>query len=300
MTTLSKLSMRSSQLYNCIYLLLLILISVPGFSQPFKGDSWQDIKKKGSGTVIISYVDAPGFSFKDPAGVHSGICVDVIKDFLDFTEKKYNVKITAKYQGQTKDFKTFYNNVKLSSGGVFGLGNITISASRKEEVKFTPALMPNINVIMTDKSRATLSSLNNIKSEFKGMKAYTVKETMNEKHLQDIKNRFFPELEIVHLNSVAEVLDKLVQDKNSFTMLDFIHYANALKNSIPLKRHPSGDISTEKLGMIMPMNSDWDGLFNEYFSQDGGLVNKSEYKKIIFKYLGPDVSKMLREADKSN
>jgi ABC-type amino acid transport substrate-binding protein len=275
------------------------LISFSSVAQ-YKGDTWEEIKKKGSGTVTFFYYDIPGFAFKDAAGNPAGICVEIMNNFINYVESTKNVKIDVKYVGQADDFKSFYSKFKSSSGGVFGLGNITITDARKKEVKFTPPYISNINVLLTHKEVPTLGHISEAKSIFKDFKAYNVKGTANEKHIVEMKDKYLPALEILQVPVSQQAIDKIVEDKKSFTILDFIHYSNALKNKLPIKRHPVGDKVIEKFGMMMPMNSDWDTLVNEFFTKDGGLTNQAEYKKIIFKHLGPDIMKMLKEADGKN
>jgi len=202
----------------------------------------------------------------------------------------------VKYIDVQKEFPVFYSMVKSSTGGVFGLGNITVTELRKKDVKFSPPFISNINVLMTHNSVPVLTSMAAIKNDFKGFSAYNVRGTSNEKHILALKDKYIPELPMTEFNTSDEVLEKVSTDKASFTYLDFIHYTNALKNGLPVKRHEVGDKMVEKYALIMPLNSDWSTLLEEYFNKGGGLINQTDYKKLIFKHLGPTVYKLMNEA----
>jgi ABC-type amino acid transport substrate-binding protein len=260
-------------------------------SQTLKGDTWAEAQKKGSGELTYTYIETPGFSYLDNAGKVQGICVDIMDHFVDYVEKNKQVKLSVKYQGQTDDFKKFYSNVKNGSGGVFGLGNITITDVRKKEVKFSPAFINNVTVLLTHNSVATLGALPQIAKTFEGMTAYTIKGTTNEKQLLELKTKYYPAMKVEYLPSSPEVIAKVASDPNTFTNLDFTYFLDAIKEKKPIKRHPSGDYDAEEFGMIMPLNTDWGPLLDEF------LVNfkkTTEYRQILAKHLGVNAVKMLK------
>ncbi len=88
------------------------------------------------------YIKTPGFAAKDSNGEISGICVDIMKEFVKYIEQKNILNLKFKNHRDANDFKLFMTTVK-SSGGVFGLGNITITDARKKAYNLSPSFLTN-------------------------------------------------------------------------------------------------------------------------------------------------------------
>lgn len=275
--------------------MLLTVLSSPLMAQ-YNGDSWKRVQGAGSGTVSFAYVETPGFVYKDASGQLTGICVDIMNDFIKYVNETKGVKLTSKFVGDGSSFSGMYNKVKGSSEGVFGLGNITITNARKREIKYSPPFITNFAILITQKSVPTLNSLDEISTKFSGLTAYTAKGTLNDKRIQDLKSKYYPEMQIAYAASSPETLDKVLSDPKAFSYLDLAFYLDAVQRKQPLKRHPIGDQASEQFGFIMPMNSDWQPLMEEFFSANGGYTNSIEYKKILSKHLGDTGVKLLQTA----
>jgi ABC-type amino acid transport substrate-binding protein len=286
------------------YILLTIICTIcvvsQSLGQQLKGHNWSEIKKNGSGTIIFAYVETPGFVYKDPAGRLTGICIDVMVDFVKYVEETHEVKINAKFLGTGDSFRAMYDGVKNGRNGVFGLGNITITEARKKEVKFSPSYITNFAILISQNNVPTLNNMADFSNVFKGLKAYTAKGTLNEKRIMDLKMRYNPNLEINYASSSPETLIKVLDDKNSFSYLDLAFYIDAVKNKKPIKRHPAGDQSSEEFGFIMPMTSDWQPLMEEFFEANGGYKNSTSYKKILVEHLGASAVRMIHNVQNPN
>jgi len=275
------------------FMALALLISTAGVKAQYSGDSWSSVKSSGSGTVSFAYVETPGFVYKQN-GQLTGICVDIMNDFISYLETNKGVKVSTKFVGDGNSFSGMYDKVKASQGGVFGLGNITITDARKREIKFSPPFITNFAVLITPPSVPTLKSMSNISTTFAGLTAYTAKGTLNETRLMSIKNKHYPGMNVSYVASSPAALDKVISDKKSFTYLDVAFYLDAIQNGKPVKRHPVGDQGSEKFGFIMPNNSDWQPMINEFFASNGGYTNSTAYKKILAKHLGNTGVKLLQ------
>ena len=271
---------------------LLILMSPLCYAQ-YSGDSYAKVKATGEGTIKLAYVETPGFVYRDDAGNLTGICVDIMKDFVEYVNSK-GYKIKADFVGDGSSFRGMYNNVKNSQGGVFGLGNVTITEARKDEIQFSEPFITNFAILITPSSVPTLSRFEDIDKTFAGLTAYTAKGTLNEKRLADLKSKYYNDMKMVYASSSPETLEKVLADQNSFTYLDIAFYLDAIKNRKPIKRHPVGDQSSEQFGFIMPLNSDWKPVLDEFFHANGGYTNSTAYKMILSKHLGDTGVKLLQ------
>lgn len=258
-----------------------------------QGDTWAKVQSTGAGTISCAYVETPGFVYTGNDGKLTGICVDIMNDFIAYAKEKKGVNITMKFVGDGTNFGKMYATAKSGNGGVFGLGNVTITEARMKEIKYSPKFITNIAILISSNTIPTLSNMSEIGTTFQGLKAYTAKGTLNEKRILDIKSKYYPSLLIDYATSSPETLEKILADPKSFTYLDIAFYLDAVKNKQPVKRHAVGDKASEEFGIIMPMNSDWDQIVNEFFEAEGGYVNSVAYKKILNTHLGTTGVKLI-------
>jgi len=283
------------KLFFLTALCLLALTNV--FSQNYTGDSWAQAKKKGEGKISLAYVETFGFVYKDN-GKLTGVCVDIMNDFIQYVNEKKKVKLTYEFVGDGESFKGMYDKVKASSGGVFGLGNVTITDERKREVKFSPPFITNLAFLITQNDVGTLTKMEDLPITFGKLTAYTAKGTLNEKRINELKQKYYPNMKITLTATSQETLEKITSSSDGFAYLDLAFYLEAVQQRKPVKRHPVGDKASEQFGFAMPLNSDWLPILDEFFNADGGYRNGTEYKSILRKHLGETGMKLLQAATK--
>lgn len=274
--------------------ILLLAFIVVAKSQNYTGDSWAQVKTNGQGTIALAYVETPELVYKDNAGKLTGICVDIMNDFVNYVNTKKGVKLGSKFVGDGTSFKGMYDKVKGSIGGVFGLGNITITEERKKEIKFSPPYMTNLVFLITQSNVPTLAKMEDMGTTFANLTAYTAKGTLNEKRTLELKQKYFPNMKIAYTSISQETYEKVVSDPNGFAYLDIAFYLEAVQQRKPVKRHPVGDKTAEQFGFIMPLNSDWGPILDEFFKAEGGYLNSPGYKSILKKHLGEIGVKLLQ------
>lgn len=279
-------------------LIILLLLSGTVFAQSFSGDTWGQVKTKKTGSISISYVETPSFVYQDKTGVLTGISVDIMRDFVDWVNTTKGVKISSKFVGDGSSFRAMYDKTKSSTGGVFGLGNVTITEDRKREVKFSPPIITNFAILITQPGVPTLGKLEDIGKTFGTLTAYTAKGTLNERRILDLKQKYFPAMKITTTTTSQETLEKIFVDPNGFAYLDLAFYIEAVQMKKAVKRHPVGDKAEEQFGIVMPLNSDWAPVMQEFFKANGGYVNTKEYKTILVKHLGESGVKLLQSGSK--
>lgn len=276
--------------------LLFLISTVNLFAQGYTGDSWAQVKANGKGTVSMAYVETPSFVYKDASGKLTGICVDIMADFVKWTNENKKVNLTSKFVGDGSNFRGMYDKTKASIGGVFGLGNITITDERKKEVKFSPPFITNFAILVTQNSVATLAKFEDMPTTFGKLTAYTAKGTLNEKRILELKQKYFPAMKIAYTATSQETLEKVMADPNGFAYLDLGFYLEAVNMKKSIKRHPIADKAAEQFGFVLPLNSDWYPVLEEFFNSGGGYLNSAQYRKILVTHLGETGVKLLQSA----
>ena len=270
------------------YLIFLMLLPTVASAQ-FTGDTYAQARSQGSAKWVYTYSEAPGFAARSADGKMVGICPDIMDEFARYIKEKEGIEVTVEYQmSNSQDFPKFLENVKLSKGGVFGLSNTTITEDRKQSYNFSPPYITNIGMILTHNSVPTVNNISEIGEKFNGMSAITVKNSTNERQILEIKKKYYPDLTIKYVSSFMEAMNVINKDPKTFTNIDFTYYFEAMKNRMPIKRHPGGDNQTEEFGIIMPKSNDWAPHINTFMAS---FTGSTEYKKIISDNLGSSAIK---------
>ncbi|TNE68627.1 transporter substrate-binding domain-containing protein [bacterium] len=264
-------------------------------AQSYKGVTWETAQQTKSGTVTIVYYPEEAFAYKDRQGRPTGVELDILSQFVSWVRNAKGVDLEVEWVAQS-DFEKLYNDVKSSSGGVIGAGNITITDARKKELQFSPAYLNNIAVLYSNSASPDLKTLDQIGTTFKGMSAVVHKGTTHVETLNELKQKYFPSFSIKQVNSDEEAINQVIADPKLFSYTDLSNYWLAQKENKPIKRHPVGDKTTEQFGFILPLNSDWEPLLKEFFNLGSGYRSNVTYKRILMRHLGSEVTKMLEMA----
>lgn len=284
--------MRKSFSIFAIPLLFIFLCS--GCSQGLDGDSLEESLRKGHANLTVAYLSSHGFAYRNDEGELTGVLVDIMEEFADFVHYSHGIDINYDFVEQP-DFSSLYSNVKNASGGVFGLGNVTITDQRKQEIRFSPPYMTNIAVLISHDSVEDLRELNTIATGFEGQKALAFQGTLHETRLREIKRHYWPEMEMDFSDSNADII-RMVSRGGYFAYIDIYNFWRAAERGEPLKQHVVGDQASERFGIIMPLENDWHGLITDFFDHGQGFLSSRTYKKIMEKHLGPELTAKLERA----
>lgn len=282
------------------FILLYLFPCRSSCAQTFTGSAWSSVKSTGTGVIKFAYVETPRFVYKDSHGKLTGISVDVMHDFVDWVKRTKNLVITTDFVNDGASFKVMYETVKKSSGGVFGLGNITITDERRKEVKFSPPFITNFAILVSNDKFPVLAEWPEMPTLFKGGHAYTAKGTTNESRMILLKKSFYNEMNLQYTTSSQETLEKIVSDPQGYGYLDLAFYLEAVQLKKNIRRHPVGDKAAEQFGFIMPLNSDWYPILEEFFTADGGYLASARYRSILHRHLGEAGMKLLKANSLTN
>lgn len=257
-----------------------------------KGDAWKTVMQEGEGKLYLPYYETPGIVYEDENGEVKGVCVDILKDFSSYIKQKYKKEVRLEFVRHERDFSKFLEHIRQAPSGVIGVGNVTITPERKRAMRFTPAYMSNLTLLLTHREVESLHALRNLEQKFNGFKAVIIEGSTHADYIQQIREKHYPSLRVQYVASGAEVINVLKQEPKAFTIIDFTEYFYAVKNNLPIKNHlTSFDLPKEELGMIMPLDSDWYPLWQEFLSEE--YKNSVAYRKIINKNLGSAFVKLM-------
>lgn len=281
---------------HALSLVLILLSNTSAFAQ-LSGTTYAEAQKTKTAVWAFTYTETPSFSSKQPNGSIQGVVVEVMKKFAEYVQQTEGIKVTYEFKGKDpSDFKAFLEEIKAAHGGVFGLGNITITEARKKEYNFSPPYIKNISLLCTHKDVPTLESLDKASTAFANFKGVAVAGSTNEKAVLNLKAKYIPTAVIQRVESNQEAVDAIIKDKKAFTNTDFTFYLNAQRQGIPIKRHPVGDESTEEFGIIMPKSNDWVPLINKFLTTE--FLKSPDYRKMLFTHIGANGVKLMESFEK--
>lgn len=267
-----------------IFLFLAAFLCVSEVNSQLIATSYAEAQKTKTATWAFTYSEAPSYSSKQADGSVQGLAVDIMKKFGEFVNKTQGIAITYEFKGaNSESFKKFLQEVKEGKGGVFGLGNVSITEARKKDYLFSPPFVKNISLLCTHKDVPTLESLDKASAAFANFKGVVVAGSTDEKRLLEFSTKYVPTTVITKVENNEEALSLILKDKKAYTALDFTFFLKKQKEGSPIKRHPAGDQATEDFGIIMPKSNDWSIPLSSFLTE---FLKSAEYKKLLLTHLG--------------
>lgn len=261
---------------------------------PLSGDPFQLAEEMGDGRVTVIYVPADGFAYEDAGGRPTGVTVELLRDFADWVREEHEITLNLDFR-EEPDWSRFYEDVRDADGGVFGVGNVTITDERWEEIAFSPPYMTNVAVLITHEDVPELESMEDISETFQGMTAVPFEGTLHEERVLEVREEHWPDLEVEPVGSNDTILERVASGEGYFGWVDIYNYWRE-RDEEPLRRHPAGDDAAEEFGVIMPLESDWVPVMEAFFLEDGEYVESDRYRRILETHLGEELARELEEA----
>lgn len=259
--------------------------------------TWEALKRKKEGTVTIYYRSTEPFLIREADGSLRGLEYEMMVGFKYFLWNRYGIRLNLNWQSQ-ESFKYVFGLIKNNpKEGEFGLDIISRTSSREEEVGFSNPYFPDIQVLVSDKSIPTISSIDEFKESFHKYTAVSVAETTYDQYLKNIRDEYDLDFSIIYMETSNEILTGILEQAGRFGYMDLPNYLIALNQNQDIKRQPILPIKGIGFCVIFKKGSDWEVPINEYLaSSDYELLRN----KGIQKYLGNDVYDLIENISKSD
>lgn len=242
----------------------------------------------------VLYVPADGFAYRAEDGSLTGVTVDIMQLFGHWLAAEHDIAAELDFVEES-DWRAFYGRVRDASGGVFGLGNVTITEERRTELQFSPPYLSNVAVLITHDSVGEIRQLHEIPTSFATLRGLGFEGTLHERRVRNLRDRHLPQAQLELAASNDEILQR-VAGGGYFAYIDAYNFWRALERGAPLRRHQVADDPAEEFGIIMPLDSDWPPLLQQFFTRGGGLRTTPAYRDILLRHLGEPLTRVLEEA----
>jgi ABC-type amino acid transport substrate-binding protein len=275
-------------------LVLLFLTTLISACSNSKSDSWHEAVESGSADVVVYYVPAPGFAEPGPASSENptGVTADLMRAFAEWSHREMDVEVRLRFVRED-DWQAFYSRVRESQGGVFGIGNVTITEERRREIAFSPPYMPNTAVLITSDVYPELATWEDLSTSLEGLSALAFAGTLHEARLRDIIRNHHPAASLEHATSNTEILQR-VEDGGYFAYVDGYNVWRAQEQGAAIRHHAIGDDASEHLGVIMPLESDWQPVMTTFMET---FYGSPAHFYLFERHLGPRVAALILSGD---
>jgi hypothetical protein len=266
----------------------------PGIGTVDRGDRWAEVRAAGSGAATVLYVPADGWAYRNADGRLTGVTVELMRLFAAHVRAAHGVALDLRFV-EEEDWRTFYQRVRTGTGGVFGIGNVTITDDRRAELRFSPPYLTNVASLITHAEVPELERLEAMPVTFAGLTALAFAGTLHEERLRRFEREHFPGVEVALARSNREILDR-VAGGGYFAYVDAYNYHAAREAGAPLRHHPVADDAAEEFGVIMPLESDWAPVLAAFFEHGGGVRRTDAYRALLVEHLGEELARTLLDA----
>lgn len=268
---------------------LLLFIGLFTISISAQNMSWENAKNNREGSLTVFYHSNSPFAYLDASNKMAGIEVDILNYFKQWLWEKKKIALELNFQKAT-DFDNLYQEVKSATDNVMGIGTVSITEKRKKEVKFSAPYLKNISVLISDGSIETLTSRDDIKTVFSGLRPITIEGSVHEDHVIRIIKESGSSVSPTYVENPMDIPNMIKESSKYYGYIDIISYWSFVKsNSHYIKMHRVANVDEERFGFIFPQNSDWNVIFNEFFESGFGFTSTKDYRIILEKHLGYEV-----------
>ena len=241
--------------------------------------------------LTVLYVPADGFAYINQQGQLTGVSVEIMQDFAGWLKQQHQLAVQLNFVSET-NWQQFYQRIVQAQGGVFGLGNVTITEPRKQQLAFSPPYLHNIAALITHQDIAPLAEWQVLPEHFAKLKPLAFSGTLHEQRINRLRDQYQPNVEVQQVSSNPDLLAKVASGQY-YAYVDAYNYWRAREAGMPLRDHPIAAEGGETFGFIMPHSNDWAGLLEAFFAADGGYLQSRRYQQILTEQLGVELAQLL-------
>jgi ABC-type amino acid transport substrate-binding protein len=264
-----------------------------GPAGPVVATSFAEARASGEAELVFFHVPSGGFAYRDGEGRLTGVTVELLRDFAAWVAETRGMDLRVEWVAEER-WADFYGYVRDSEGGVFGIGNVTITEPRRQELDFSPPYLNNVAVLVTHEAIPELESMDELPATFAGLTALPYPGTLHEARLEAIRDRWLPDIPTRPVTSNDELVALLASEPRYFGYIDVYNYWRAREAGHPLRRHAVADDASETFGIIMPHHSDWAPVMDDFFQADGGYATSPRFEALLRHHLGDDLAASVR------
>lgn len=255
-------------------------------------DSWESIKQRGTGAITVLWYPIEPLVYTDRQGRLTGLEHDLMTSLVQFAEKKYGVYITVNWV-KASSFAQVYDRIRNATApGLFGWSYFSITDERKQAVQFTPSYMPDLNVLITHHSAPLYQSVNELSQQLSSLRGYAVTGSTMEEDLLQLRKNLYPALPLQEAYDDYAIMQTVANDASAIGYVPLPVYILGIQKGFKVKRQHILPGRRQGFAGILPRNSDWHELVQEYFAS---AAFRETIQRLLHHYFGPEITRLAVE-----
>ena len=265
---------------------------------------------QSSKPLDIYFYEQPLMFFKtEKTNEYAGVEADILKEFFKWCEEKKKIKVIPKYHNY-KNFNDFYTAMSSAPENSIGAGTVTVNNERKQNFAFSAPYLKNVAVFVsygsvptfttpTNQGPASTKSLNEVSlvTPYSKLVGLIEKGSVHSTYMKNFIANYANNLQTEAVSgNLSEIL---LSDPKYVAYMDIITYRELIKNTDKyFKIHRDLTMKGENFAFVLPKNSEWTPLLNEFMESGFGFTATRRYQDILEKYLGYEVISTVEMFDK--
>lgn len=255
-------------------------------------DSWERIKQRRTGAITVLWYPIEPLVYTDRQGRLTGLEHDLMEALVRFAEKKYGVKISVNWE-KAASFVQVYDRIRNADApGLFGWSYFSITDARKQAVQFTPSYMPDLNVLITHHSAPLYQSAKELAQQLPSLRGYTVTGSTMEEDLLRLRKNLYPALPLQESYDDYAIMQTVATNASAIGYIPLSVYILGIQKGFKVKRQHILPSRRPGFAGILPKNSDWQELVQEFFAS---ATFHETINRLLHQYFGPEITRLAVE-----
>lgn len=246
----------------------------------------QDQKK---GVLQVAFSDNRPFIYRNDDGAITGIEYELLVDFVEYLEENHELYLEIEWL-ETPNFESLYDSLRYTQAPMVGVGGLSITDDRKDEINFTKSFLPDIEIIVSSRNFPAAASLKEFTKLLKTGTALSVQSSTFEKNIQDLKENYYPDIKVRNVDRVDVIIDLISRSDDLWGYVSLPSYLLNYRTDQSIVRQRFFTVENEGVAVGGSKSSDWHIPFNEYLKT---VRYKNRLNELINTYLGPTFYKVV-------
>ncbi len=243
--------------------------------------------------IKVYYNENYPFIYKTEKGF-AGIEYEIIHAFTKYVNKKYSTNLKKKWI--PKDIlSNFEETVKEVDKNCILASSISITEDRKKHVRFSPAYMPDIEVIVTSDNSVDYKNISEFIRALSSGTAVLIRGSTFEENILRLEKEHKVTFQKTYVTNLNQVIEKVALNPGFWAYTQLSNYFFAAASGKRVKRQRFYQVSHVGLALAMPHSSFWSSYIEDFFKTEEFRQVLAKSTKRYFK----EFSSGLMEHDKA-
>lgn len=277
-------------------LLIFLLIGHCLYAQTSKPQTWQEVKAAKKGELWVVYTNNAPFIAKNEKGLIRGVEYDILTAFTAFMKSYYKIDLRLHWK-RADNFKQCYNTTKNSTGGIISGAGFSITDARKKEVQFSPAYMPDIEILVSSQDVPLFGQISDFTRAAPKLKTIIIPNTTIEEDVEELKSKLLLKLNYTYVANGKALRDSCALGSNFWTYMQLPSYIMMMQKGARIQRQHFFNVVRQGLAFVLPLKSGWKEPLDAFFKQSSFPILM---KRITNKHFGNFASDIITDAAKNS